>query len=123
MSVLKVIPGAGFSAFGSLDDTIANRSPFGSHEKSKTLSGGREREFISTGSLRQRTFVVNYLDGKILISHSEDLEVVGFGFLRLCMTADFYTQEVTLVLPIELTLKIHEKLQEKEKNVCSHLIH
>ena len=45
MSVLTVIPGPGFPTFGSLDDTMANLSPFGSHEKSKTVSES-VREFV-----------------------------------------------------------------------------
>lgn len=45
MSVLTVMPGPGFPTFGSLDETMANRSPFGSHEKSKTVSDG-ERQVV-----------------------------------------------------------------------------
>ena len=84
---------------------MANRSPFGSHEKSKTVSDG-ERELISdVTSACAPTFVFDNFDREILVSHPEDLEVTEYGFLRLCVTVDLHAQEVTLVLPVQFTLK------------------
>ena len=105
MSVLTVIPGPGFPTFGSLDETMANRSPFGSHEKSKTVSDS-ERKLISDGiSTRTLTLVLDDFDGEILLPHPEDLKVTEYGFLCLCMTVDLHAEEVALVLPVQFTLK------------------
>jgi len=105
MSVFTVIPGPGFPTFGSLDETMANRSPFGSHEKSRTVSNS-EREFVSDEtSARALTLVFDNFDREILVPHPEDLEVTEYGFLRLCVTVDLHAKEVALVLPVQFTLK------------------
>ncbi len=105
MSVLTVIPGPGFPMFGSLDDTMANRSPFGSHEKSKTVSRGKGELTSSSKTFAHLpTFVFNNFDREILVPHLEDLKVTEYGFLRLCVTVNFHAEEVALVLPVQFTL-------------------
>jgi len=105
MSVFTVIPGPGFPTFGSLDETMANRSPFGSHEKSKTVSGS-EHEFVSDEtSARALTLVFDDFNREILVPHLEDLKVTKYGFLRLCVTVDLHAEEIALVLPVQFTLK------------------
>ena len=105
MSVLTVIPGPGFPTFGSLDDTIANRSPFGSHEKSRTVSEGADLSLYQREVCRTPTFVFNDFNGEILLSHAEDLKVTECGFSRLCVAVDLHTEEVTLILPVKFALK------------------
>jgi len=100
-----VIPGPGFPTFGSLDETMANRSPFGSHEKSKTVSDGERKVISDETSARAPTFVFDNFDREILVPHPEDLEVTEYRFLRFCVTVDFHAEEVTLVLPVQFTLK------------------
>ena len=105
MSVLTVIPGPGFPTFGSLDDTIANRSPFGSHEKSRTVSDCQCEQVSGEIPVNRRTFVFDDFDREILIPHLENLEVTEYGFLRLCMTVHLHAEEVALVLPVKFALK------------------
>jgi hypothetical protein len=99
-----VIPGPGFPTFGSLDDTIANRSPFGSHEKSRTVSECDHEFNLNEIFAHTQTFMFHDFDGEILVSDSEDLEVTEGGFLRLCVTIDLHAEEVALVLPVEFAL-------------------
>ena len=83
---------------------MANLSPFGSHEKSKTVSGGD----VNTSHaipVRSPTFVFYDFNREILIPHSEDLKIAEDGFLRPCVTVDLHAEEVALVLPVQLTLK------------------
>lgn len=105
MSVFTVIPGPGFPTFGSLDETIANRSPFGSHEKSKTVSDSERKVISGETSARALTLMFDDFDREVLVPHPEDLEVTEYGFLRLCVTVDLHAEEVALVLPVQLTLK------------------
>jgi hypothetical protein len=72
------MPGPGFPTFGSLDDTMANRSPFGSQEKSKTVSKGYGYEFVSTKALQLQTFVLDDFDREILIPHLEDFQITEY---------------------------------------------
>ena len=104
MSVLTVIPGPGFPTFGSLDETMANRSPFGSHEKSKTVSTSNG-ELIQLTTAPLLTFVFDDFDREILVPHPENLKVTEYGFLRLRVTVDLHAEEVSLVLPVQFTLK------------------
>lgn len=84
---------------------MANLSPFGSHEKSKTVSGS-ERELVSNRThARAPTFVFDNFYREILVPHAEDLEVTEYGFLRLCVTIHLHAEKVTLVLPVQFALK------------------
>ena len=51
------------------------------------------------------TFELYNLDREIFFSYAEDLQVTEDGFLSFCMSINLHTQEVTLVLPVELTLQ------------------
>ena len=98
-----VIPGPGLPRFGSPLETMANRSPLGSHEKSVPAS----RYPVST-SERSRgsesTFELYHFHGKVFFTDSEDFKVAKDRFLRFRVAIDFDTQEVTMVLPVKLTL-------------------
>lgn len=52
------------------------------------------------------TFQLHDLDWEILLPHTEDLQIAEDGFLRFGMAIDLDAQEVTLVLPVELALRI-----------------
>ena len=95
----------GFPTFGSPDHTIANRSPFGSHEKSKTASGDECKLISDETSVHGQTLVFDNFDGEIHVPRPEGLEITEYRFLRLCVTADLHTEEVDLVLPAQFTLK------------------
>ena len=75
-------------------------------------------------SVRPPTFVFNDFDREIFISHSEDLKITEYGFLRLRMTVDLHAEEVSLVLPVQLTLKkAGVSFYERRGADCLHLIH
>jgi hypothetical protein len=100
-----VIPGPGLPRLGSLVEIMANRSPFGSHEKSSTVSA------ISYKKTRQRlcqqvelTLKLHYLNRIVLLPHTEDLKVAEDGLLGLRVPVNLDTQEVALILPVEFTL-------------------
>ena len=52
-----------------------------------------------------RTFELDNLDREILLPDTEDLEIAEDRLLRFGMAIDLDTQEVTLVLPVEFTLR------------------
>jgi hypothetical protein len=79
---------------------MAKRSPFGSHEKSKTVSDSGLEFVPGETSARTLTFVLYNFNREILVSHPEDLEVTEYGFLRLCVAVDLHAEEVALVLPV-----------------------
>ena len=102
-----VIPGPGFPKLGSLLDTIANRSPRGSQEKSVTVSvrNRPNKEDVSppntrTGYAKYRTFQFDNFDWEVLLTNSEDLQVAEYGLLGLCVPVNFDAQEITLILPV-----------------------
>jgi len=103
MSVLIVIPGPGFPRFGSLLETIAKRSPFGSQEKSVTVS----KNLLSGMQHEVRfslTFQLHYFNWKVLLTYSEDFKTAEYRFLGFRVTVHFNTQKVTLVLPMQFAL-------------------
>jgi hypothetical protein len=55
---------------------------------------------------KKRTLQLDDLDGVILLSHSEDLEVAERRLLGLGVSVDLDAEEVSLVLPVELGLRV-----------------
>jgi hypothetical protein len=122
-----VIPGPGVARLGSLVETMPNRSPFGSQANEVTVSTYRQAAHRSTSARRttgskvsrterrgvlkgkegkKRTLQLDDLDGVILLSHSEDLEVAERRLLGLGVSVDLDAEEVSLVLPVELGLRV-----------------
>ena len=58
-------------------------------------------------------------DREILVSHLENLKVAEYRFLCLRVTIDFYTEEVALVLPVQLTLGEEVSKSQEAVLVCS----
>jgi hypothetical protein len=52
------------------------------------------------------TLELDNFDGVLLLAHPEDLEVAEDGFLRLGVTVDLDAEEVSLILPVKLALKV-----------------
>ena len=50
------------------------------------------------------TFEFDNLDRVVLLPHHEDFQVAEYRLLGLGMTVNLDTKEVSLVLPVELTL-------------------
>lgn len=85
---------------------IAKRSPLGSHEKSVTASESDGQ--ISVQRLKAesiRTLQLNNFHREVFLADAENLEVAEDGLLRLCVPVDLDTQEISLVLPVQFTLR------------------
>ena len=52
-----------------------------------------------------RTFQFHDFDREVLLTYSEYLQVAEYGLLSFGMPVNFDTQEVALVLPVELALR------------------
>lgn len=89
---------------GSLLETMANRSPLGSHEKSVTVSVNKVVSGKLVGQKADVTFKFDDLNGKILFAHSEDFQVTKNRFLRFCMSINLYAEKIALVLPVYFAL-------------------
>jgi hypothetical protein len=98
------MPGPVFPKFGSLLDTMTKRSPFGSHEKSSTVS---ENSHISA-RLRVEGYRLSleFYDfyGIVFFAHSEYFEIAEECLPCLRMPVNLDAEKVTLVLPVELAL-------------------
>ena len=84
---------------------MTNRSPFGSHEKSVTVSAeGIKKEEDNTIQV-YHTFELDDFHREVLLAYAENLEVAENGFFRLGVAVNAYTEKVALILPIQPTLK------------------
>ena len=99
-----VIPGPGLPKFGSLLETMAKRSPFGSQEKSRTESTRKSAHLISETTLLL-TFQLNHFNWIIFLSHAKDFQIAEDRLLRFRVSVDFDAKEVTLILPVQFTLR------------------
>lgn len=102
-----VTPAPGLPRLGSLLDTMAKRSPFGSHEKSVTVSMCHVKG-NSSKQTRNHTFELDNFYWEVLFAHAEYLEVAKHRFFSLGMAVNPDTEEVAPILPIQPTLKENE---------------
>src|SRR6266850_3417446 len=84
---------------------MTKRSPFGSHEKSVTLSAGAIRDHRGLQHKMYHTLELNDFHRKVLLAYAENLEVAEDGFFSFGVTVNAYTEKVALILPIQPTLK------------------
>ena len=99
-----MVPAPALPKLGSPLDTIAKRSPFGSHEKSVTVSMRRVKE-NSSKQARNHTFQLDNFYWEVLFAHAEYLEVAKHRLFSLGVAVNPDTEEVTPILPIQPTLK------------------
>ena len=86
---------------GSLLDTMAKRSPFGSQEKSVTVSVSFRVRYLEDGTTdMHRTFELDNFNGKVLLAYTENLKAAEYRSFRLCVSVDAYTEKVVRILPI-----------------------
>ena len=101
-----VTPAPGFPRLGSLLDTMAKRSPFGSHEKSVTVSMCRAcQRKEQQKQARNHTFELDNFYWEVLFAHAEYLEVAEHRFFSLGVAINPDTEEVAPILPIQPALK------------------
>jgi hypothetical protein len=78
---------------------MAKRSPFGSHEKSVTVSMRVKKKIIAQ-RVRNHTFELDNFYGEVLLAYPEYLEVAKSRFLSLGMAVNPDTEKVAPILPI-----------------------
>lgn len=75
----------------------------------KKLAARNECIVIGTHTLQLKN-----LHRVVLFSHSEDFQVAERRFSRLGVSIDLDTEEISLVLPVELTLNIEVERTESK---------
>ena len=83
---------------------MAKRSPFGSHEKSVTVSVRRVKEIIAQRA-HNHTFELDNFDREVLLTYAEYFKVAKDRFFSFGMAVNPDAEEVALILPIQSTLK------------------
>lgn len=94
-----VPPAPALPRLGSLLDTMAKRSPFGSHEKSVTVSMRHVKEYTNKQA-RNHTFELDNFYREVFFAHAEYLKVAKHRFFSLGVAVDPDTEEVAPILPI-----------------------
>jgi len=84
---------------------MAKRSPFGSQEKSVTVSVHFRVRYLEDDTTdMQHTFELDNFNRKVLLAYTENLEIAENRSFRFCVSIDAYTEKVALILPIKATL-------------------
>ena len=83
---------------------MAKRSPFGSHEKSVTVSVRRVKEIIAQRA-HYRTFEFDNFYWEVLLTYAEYFKVTKDRFFSFGMAVNPDAEKVALILPIQSALK------------------